>query len=99
MPTREQVLEALSKVADPNTGKGFVASKAIRDVQADGQDVAIDVVLGYPARSQHAAVRESLQAAAKAVEGVRNVSVAITTRVVAHAVQRGVAGVSSFSVQ
>ncbi len=52
--------------------------------------MAFDIELGYPAKSQVPALRQSLVAAAKAVPGVENVSVNITTKVISHAVQRGV---------
>ncbi|HNI76914.1 MAG TPA: iron-sulfur cluster carrier protein ApbC, partial [Giesbergeria sp.] len=52
--------------------------------------VSFQVELGYPARSQEPALRTSLEAAARSVEGVRSVQVEVVTKVVAHAVQRGV---------
>ncbi|MDA7416626.1 iron-sulfur cluster carrier protein ApbC [Xenophilus arseniciresistens] len=88
--TPEALLDALKGVEDPNTRQSFVAAKAVRNVQVDGADVAFELVLGYPAQSQHAALRKSLIAAARAVPGVQNVSVEIRTDVVSHAVQRGV---------
>lgn len=80
----------LQAVVDPGTGRDLGAAKAIRAVQVQGSDVAVEVELGYPAASQHPALRAALVAAAKSLPGVGNVSVAITTQVVAHAVQRGV---------
>jgi ATP-binding protein involved in chromosome partitioning len=90
MPTQEQLLAALSAVTDPNTGKDFVSTKQVRNLQVDGGAVAFDVELGYPAKSQLPALRSSLVAAARSVAGVDNVSVNITTKVTAHSVQRGV---------
>jgi ATP-binding protein involved in chromosome partitioning len=52
--------------------------------------VAFDVELGYPAKSQIPALRKALVAAARTLPGVDNVSVNVTTKVIAHAVQRGV---------
>jgi ATP-binding protein involved in chromosome partitioning len=79
----------LQAVADPE-GRPLGEARAIKSVTVSGSDVAIAVELGYPAASQHAALAAALTAAAKALPGVGNVSVAITTHVVAHAVQRGV---------
>jgi ATP-binding protein involved in chromosome partitioning len=90
MATQEQLLAALAGVKDPNTGKDFVSTKGLRNVQVEGGDVSFDVELGYPARSQLPALRKALVAAAKSVAGVDNVSVNISTKVAAHAVQRGV---------
>jgi len=90
MANPEQVLAALAGVTDPNTGKDFVSTKAVRNLQVQGGDVAFEIELGYPAKSQAPALRQALVAAAKSVPGVGNVSVQITTRVLPHAVQRGV---------
>jgi ATP-binding protein involved in chromosome partitioning len=84
------LLDALKTVIDPHTGKDFVSTKALKSLRIEGGDVAFLVELGYPARSQHPALRKSLIAAARGVAGVSNVSVEITTRIATHAVQRGV---------
>ncbi|MFZ9664564.1 MAG: iron-sulfur cluster carrier protein ApbC [Limnohabitans sp.] len=88
--TDTTLLAALQAVTDPNTGKDFVTTKAIQNLQIQGGDVSFDLEMGYPARSQHPALRQALITAAKGVPGVGNVSVNITTRVIAHAAQRGV---------
>ena len=90
MPTQDQLLAALATVLDPNTGKDFVSSKSIKNLQITGEDVAFDVELGYPAKSQIPAIRKSLINAAKAVPGVGNVSVNVTVKIASHSVQRGV---------
>jgi ATP-binding protein involved in chromosome partitioning len=91
MATQEQLLAALSAVADPNTGKDFVSTRLLKNLQVTGNDVSFDVELGYPAKSQIPALRAALVAAAKGTGGVGNVSVNISTKVTAHAAQRGVA--------
>jgi len=88
--TQESVQSALKAVLDPNTGKDFVSTKALRNLQITEGDVSFDIELGYPAKSQHAALRKAFVAAARSVAGVDNVSVNITTKVTSHAVQRGV---------
>ncbi len=89
--TEQTVLEALKTVVDPNTGKDFVSSKAVKNLTVQDGDVAFDIELGYPAKSQIPGFRKALIAAAKGVAGVNNVSVNINVKIVAHAVQRGVA--------
>jgi ATP-binding protein involved in chromosome partitioning len=92
MTVKEQaVMDALKGVIDPNTGHDFVSTKAIKNFNLSDGDVAFDVELGYPAKSQIAGFRKDLIAAAKGVAGVANVSVNVTTKITAHAVQRGVA--------
>jgi ATP-binding protein involved in chromosome partitioning len=90
MPTPDQLLQALQTVIDPNTGKDFVSTKALKNLQVHGGEVSFDVELGYPAKSQFPALRSALVAAAKTVAGVDNVSATLSSKVVAHAAQRGV---------
>jgi len=88
--TQEALTEALKSVLDPNTGKDFVSTKSLKNIQIHDADVSFDIELGYPAKSQSAALRKALVAAAKNVPGVENVTANIATKVVSHAVQRGV---------
>ncbi len=84
------VSEALKSVVDPNTGKDFVSTKQLRNLKVEGGDVSFDVELGYPARSQIPALRKALIAAVRTLPGVENVSANLSSRIIAHAVQRGV---------
>ncbi len=88
--TPQAVLGALQAVTDPNTGRDFVSAKAIKNLRVDGGKVAFELELGYPAKSQHAALRERLSAAVRQLGGVSEVNVSVSTQVVSHAVQRGV---------
>ena len=88
--TDTALLDALKTVIDPNTGKDFVSTKQVKNLRVDGGDVAFDVELGYPAKSQIGGLRKALIAAARTVAGVENVSANLATKVVPHAVQRGV---------
>ena len=84
------LLAALQTVIDPNTGKDFVSTRQLKNLQVTGADVSFDVELGYPAQSQLAGLRHALVTAARQVPGVGNVSVQLASHVIAHAVQRGV---------
>ena len=88
--TEAALTPALQSVVDPNTGRDFVSTRQLKNLRIDGDDVSFTIELGYPGRSQHPALRRALVEAARTVPGVGNVSVEITTKIVAHAVQRGV---------
>jgi ATP-binding protein involved in chromosome partitioning len=88
--TESALLDALKTVVDPNTAQDLVSTKLLRNVRIDGGDVSFDVELGYPAQSQMPLLRKALVTAARGVPGVANVSVNLSSKVVAHAVQRGV---------
>jgi ATP-binding protein involved in chromosome partitioning len=90
MNIQDQLLQALAAVIDSNTGKDFVSTKALKNLQINGGDVSFDVELGYPAKSQLAGIRKMMIAAAKRVEGIANVSVNVSFKIASHSVQRGV---------
>ena len=96
MPADQQalqtaLLQALQTVVDPNTGKDFVTTKALKNLQVNDGDVSFDVELGYPAKSQLPGFRKALIAAARTVAGVENVSANLSSKIIAHQAQRGVA--------
>jgi len=88
--TEQALLEALKQVVDPLTGADFVSTKAVRNVQISPELLRFDLELGYPAKSREEGLRAALVAAAQTVPAVAQVQVDIHSKIVAHAVQRGV---------
>jgi ATP-binding protein involved in chromosome partitioning len=88
--SESQVLEALKELIDPNTRKDYVTTKSARNVKVDGDKVSVDILLGYPARSQIEPIRREVTAKLKSLPGVASVNVNVTMKIVPHAVQRGV---------
>lgn len=84
------VHQSLRSVIDPNTDKDFVSGKSIKKVQIEGGDVTIDVVLGYPAKSQIELVQRLIAQAVQPLSGVGRVTVHVSHKIISHAVQRGV---------
>ncbi len=89
MISEAQVQDALRRLVDPNTGKDFVSTRAARNIKVSENQVSLDIELGYPGRTQHDPIRRQVVQALKAA-GAGNVAVNVTSRVVPHAVQRGV---------
>ena len=84
------VQASLHALIDPNTGRDFVSAKAVRKVQLDGSNVNVDLQLGYPAKSQHEALRKLVQGQLASLPGIGKVTVSIGHKIASHAVQRGV---------
>src|SRR5574337_405030 len=82
------ILEVVAKLAALSRNPPMPTQEQI--LAAHGGDVSFTVELGYPMKSQMAALRQAFTGAARGVAGVQNASVEIVTRVEAHAVQRGV---------
>ncbi|HWD21883.1 MAG TPA: iron-sulfur cluster carrier protein ApbC [Burkholderiales bacterium] len=87
--TEPQVQEALRKLVDPNTGKDFIAARSVRNLKLAGDEVSLDIELGYPGRSQFEPIRRQVLQALKEA-GAAKATVKVSSKVVAHAVQRGV---------
>ncbi|HYD58094.1 MAG TPA: iron-sulfur cluster carrier protein ApbC [Burkholderiales bacterium] len=85
----QQVHDALRRIVDPNTGKDLLATRSARNIRVSGADVSLDVELGYPGKSQQEPIRREVIQALKQA-GAGTVTVSISSKVVPHAVQRGV---------
>ncbi len=91
MSINEQTIQAaLKTVIDANTGKDLVSSRCVKNIRISGSDVALDVELGYPAKSQIDGLRTAVIAQLKAIPGIGNVSANVFSKIVTHAVQKGV---------
>jgi ATP-binding protein involved in chromosome partitioning len=91
MAITELLIQSTLKLCiDPNTEKDFVSAKSIKNIQISGNDVSLDVVLGYPANSQLENIRSQVQNALSAIEGIGSVTVNVGSRIVSHKVQQGV---------
>ena len=85
-----QVETVLKELVDPNTGKDLVTSKSAKNIKVDGNDVSLDILLGYPAKSQIDVIRRQVIEKLRTIQGVGNVSANVSVKIVSHAVQRGV---------
>ena len=89
--TEADVQSALKQLMDPNTKKDFVKGKSVKNIQVSGNDVSIDIQLGYPAKSVWDEIRALVENHLRAtLPGVGKVSATVSSKVVPHAVQRGV---------
>ena len=85
-----QVETALKDVIDPYLEQDLVAAKCVKNIKVDGGKIAIDVVLGYPAKGSQAELAAKLKEKVAAIAGVSAVTINISSKVVSHGVQKGV---------
>ncbi|NOS95839.1 MAG: P-loop NTPase, partial [Methylotenera sp.] len=91
MAITELLIQSTLKVCiDPNTGKDFVSSKSARNIKIDGNDVSVDIVVGYPAKSVMADIQKLVTDALLSLAGIGRVTVNVTSKIVAHKAQQGV---------
>ncbi|MDD2932898.1 MAG: iron-sulfur cluster carrier protein ApbC [Methylotenera sp.] len=91
MAITELLIQSTLKVCiDPNTGKDFVSSKSARNIKIDSNDVSVDIVVGYPAKSVMADIQKLVADALLSLAGIGRVTVNVTSKIVAHKAQQGV---------
>ncbi|HOY69967.1 MAG TPA: iron-sulfur cluster carrier protein ApbC [Methylotenera sp.] len=84
------IQSSLKLCIDPNTGKDFISSKSVRNIQISGNNVRLDIILGYPANSVFAHVKAVVENHLKTVDGIGEVDVNVVSKIVAHKAQQGV---------
>jgi ATP-binding protein involved in chromosome partitioning len=92
--SEQQIQAALKEVVDPNTGKDFITARCAKNIRINGADVALDIELGYPAKSQIEPIRKLVIDKLKTIPGIGNVSANVHVKIVPHTVQKGVKLVS-----
>src|SRR5258706_6482306 len=88
--TEQKIQTALKELTDPNTGKDYVTGKEAKNIKIDGANVALDILLGYPAKTQIEPIRKQVTAKLKSIPGIGSVTANVSMKIVSHAVQRGV---------
>ena len=58
--TVEAVQGVLKGLVDPNTKIDFVSARNIKNLRVEDGDISLDIVLGYPAKSQFDSIRKSV---------------------------------------
>ena len=91
MAITELLVQSTLKVCiDPNTGKDFVSGKSARNIKISSNDISVDIVLGYPAKSVMASIQNQVAEALLGLDGVGRVTVNVSSKIVAHKAQQGV---------
>lgn len=84
------IQSTLKLCVDPNTNKDFVSGKCVRNIQISGQDVSLDIVLGYPANSQRSIIESLVKETLSSIDNIGHIQVNVTSRIATHKVQQGV---------
>ena len=73
-PSRDEILEALAGVIDPELGRSVVELDMVRDVSIDGGSVAVTIALTVPGCPLRASFQEQVERQVLPVPGVERVS-------------------------
>jgi len=88
--TRDQIESVIKEVIDPFLERDLVSAKSVKDIEVEGGKVTVRIVLGYPAKSHFQTLAEMVKSKVGAVPGVTEATVEVTSKILSHAVQKGV---------
>ncbi|MDH3325626.1 MAG: iron-sulfur cluster carrier protein ApbC [Gammaproteobacteria bacterium] len=80
----------IKKYVDPYLGKDLVSVNAVKNIAVDGENITIDLEMGFPVQGYESSIRENIIKHVSSISGAENVTINIAKKVVNHAVQQGV---------
>ncbi len=92
--TQQQVESKLKEYVDPYLETDLVSAKTVRNIMIEGDQVVVDVVLGFPADGYKGELAEKLKGMVESLDGVAKARINISTAIQAHSVQKGVKTIS-----
>ena len=87
MTNQTQIDAVLAAQIDPITAKPY----SCKNLRQDAQTLSLDVVLPYPALSRFAEIRAQFETELAPVAEGRKLAINVSSQIIRHAVQRGVA--------
>jgi ATP-binding protein involved in chromosome partitioning len=88
--TSEQIEEKLKEYTDPYMQKDLLSTHCIKNIDINADTVTIDIELGYPHKGYEQDLVKSVTDTINPLDGVNAVNVKVTSKIVTHAVQKGV---------
>jgi ATP-binding protein involved in chromosome partitioning len=86
--TQDSVKEAIKGYIEPHLEKDLVTAKAIKSVELEGGKVGITIELGFPAKGVMDTISAAVREKVEVLAGVEDVTVNISSKIVAHSVQK-----------
>ena len=93
--SKQNIEDALKSYIDPHMEKDLVSTKALKGIEIEGDNVKVEIVLGYPAKGFEEELKAKLSELVKGVAGVAQVQVNVSTKIVPHAVQKNLSPVDN----
>ena len=90
MVDKQQIEIAIKEYADPYLQKDLISANTVKNIAIDGNQVTVEIVLGYPSNGYNDTLSKQLKAKIEAIEGVETATVNVANKIVSHAVQKGV---------
>ncbi len=82
-------VEALLKsIIDRNVETDLVSAHFVKSIEVEGEDVSINIELGYPAKSYLEELKADIEKKIKSLAGVGTISIEVGVKIISHTVQQ-----------
>jgi ATP-binding protein involved in chromosome partitioning len=88
--TQSQIEAKLATYIDPYLERDLVSAKCIKGILVSGDTATVEVVLGFPAAGYREQLANTLKQLVESIEGIGTATVKVSSKIAAHAVQKGV---------
>jgi ATP-binding protein involved in chromosome partitioning len=86
--SKQQIETALGEVVDPHMETDLIAAGSVKGIDIEGDNVAITLVLGYPAAGFFDDLKQLVREKLGSLEGIGNIDVKVSSKIKSHAVQQ-----------
>ena len=86
--TKELIESAIKEYIEPHLERDLVSAGCVKGVDIEGDQVKVQVVVGFPAKGAADAIAAAVKEKVEGVEGVSAAAVDVSWKVVAHSVQK-----------
>jgi ATP-binding protein involved in chromosome partitioning len=86
--TKEVVETAIKDYTEPHLGRDLVGAGCVKGIDIEGDQVKVNVVLGFPAKGIADTLAAAVKQRVEAVDGVSAAAVDVSWKVTAHSVQK-----------
>jgi ATP-binding protein involved in chromosome partitioning len=86
--TKETIEAAIKGYTEPHLGRDLVAANAIKSIDIEGDQVKVQVMLGFPAKGARDAIAEAVKQQIEGVDGVSMAQVDVGWTIKSHSVQK-----------
>lgn len=93
--TKEAIETAIKDYKEPHLGRDLVSTHSIANIAIEGDQVKVEVVLGFPAKSVQHHIAEAVRERVMGVEGVGSATVEVRWEIKAHSVQKSLKPIDS----
>jgi ATP-binding protein involved in chromosome partitioning len=88
--TVEQIEAKLKEFIDPYMESDLISSHLVKNMQVEGTKAIVDIELGFPHKGYQQELTGKLTELLKSIDGVDDVQINLSSKIVIHAVQKGV---------